>query len=130
MMDAFLEQFFSYFSIRGRSSRKPVWIMFMVVIALWIGIDAYFYHPDYIGVDSLILWQIAPIPGAILAASIPLIIRRFHDLGRSGWFIGFLLVPIINLYFLIELLFFAGQASDPEYIREGSAKLDDKLSTR
>jgi uncharacterized membrane protein YhaH (DUF805 family) len=47
--------------------------------------------------DLIILW-----PG------IAILIKRSHDRDRSGWFILLFLVPLLNLWPLIELLFLRG----------------------
>jgi uncharacterized membrane protein YhaH (DUF805 family) len=47
--------------------------------------------------DLIILW-----PG------IAILIKRSHDRDRSGWFILLFLVPFLNLWPLIELLFLRG----------------------
>jgi uncharacterized membrane protein YhaH (DUF805 family) len=36
------------------------------------------------------------------------LIKRSHDRDRSGWFILLFLVPLLNLWPLIELLFLRG----------------------
>lgn len=33
-------------------------------------------------------------------------VKRFHDTGRSGWYYFLALIPLLNLYFGIYLLFF------------------------
>ena len=42
-------------------------------------------------------------------------IRRLHDLGFSGWFILFLLVPLVNIAFTILLVFRAGDKQENKY---------------
>ena len=42
-------------------------------------------------------------------------IRRCHDMGKSGWLSLLLLVPLVNLVFVLVLLFTPGQAFPNEY---------------
>ena len=49
---------------------------------------------------------ILPIVLAINYVQIVSIIKRFRDLGHSGWFTLFTLIPFVNLGFYIYLLFF------------------------
>jgi uncharacterized membrane protein YhaH (DUF805 family) len=45
---------------------------------------------------------------AALAMAVVLGRRRFHDLGRSGWFTLLLLVPVVNLFVSLWLIFVRG----------------------
>jgi uncharacterized membrane protein YhaH (DUF805 family) len=56
---------------------------------------------------------IAALVGGIIQAF--LAVRRFHDLGRSGWHFWLLLIPLYNLYLSIVLLFSPGFAGTNEY---------------
>lgn len=47
--------------------------------------------------------------------SLSLTVRRFHDLGKEGLYVITLGMPIINLFFLIRLLFSSGQKVKNEY---------------
>jgi len=42
-------------------------------------------------------------------------IRRSKDLNESPWFFLLLLVPVLNLYFILRLLFFSGTLWDNKY---------------
>ena len=42
-------------------------------------------------------------------------IRRCHDMGKSGWLSILLIVPLVNLIFVLVLLFTPGQAFPNEY---------------
>lgn len=52
------------------------------------------------------------------AAAIPnimLLIRRLHDLNRSGWWALIMLIPFVNLLFAIYILFFKGTEGPNKY---------------
>ncbi len=63
------------------------------------------------------IWAIAASVGAFM-----LIIRRLHDLNKSGWYILITFVPLIGLIFLIYLFFAPGQIGWNKY---GADPLDD-----
>jgi uncharacterized membrane protein YhaH (DUF805 family) len=42
-------------------------------------------------------------------------VRRFHDLGRSGWYLIGTLIPFYNIYLALILLFKKGQAFRNSY---------------
>lgn len=56
--------------------------------------------------------------------AVSLYVRRFHDLNKSAWHGLFLLIPIINIYWAIVLLFKRGKESENKY---GSVNLDAKI---
>ena len=58
---------------------------------------------------SMVFWALWYI--VAYALHIVLIVRRFHDLGRSGWSFFWLMVPLVNIYFILVLL---GSPSTPE----------------
>lgn len=43
------------------------------------------------------------------------IVKRCHDLGRSGYFALLLFVPIINFFVIVYIYFFKGQLKDNKY---------------
>lgn len=48
--------------------------------------------------------------GVGLWVSIAATIKRFHDRGKSGWWLLLMFVPLVQLWLLIELGFFEGEA--------------------
>ena len=56
----------------------------------------------------------------LLLVMVP-IVKRFHDLGKSSWWLLTLLIPLVNVYFGLCLLFKKGQAGPNQY---GSDPLD------
>ena len=49
------------------------------------------------------------------AGSLTLIIRRWHDLGKSGWFTLLLLIPLLNFLVMLYLWFVRGTAGPNTY---------------
>ena len=43
------------------------------------------------------------------------IIKRYHDLGKSGWWSLLWIIPIINIWVLIECGFFPGNTDENKY---------------
>jgi uncharacterized membrane protein YhaH (DUF805 family) len=62
------------------------------------------------------------------AITIPVTVRRFHDLGHSGWFLLVLILPLVNIVFSLLLFFQDGQDGDNEY--GPSPKFSPVLTTR
>jgi uncharacterized membrane protein YhaH (DUF805 family) len=49
------------------------------------------------------------------AGNVMLMIRRVHDLGKSGYFVIIAFLPVIGIVFSIYLLFAQGQIGRNEY---------------
>lgn len=58
------------------------------------------FDPNNIQYDNYVFFLKIPFMAFELIASI----NRFHDMGKSGWFILLELIPIVNLWILIWLL--------------------------
>jgi len=63
------------------------------------------------------IWAIAASIGAFM-----LIIRRLHDMNKSGWYLLITFVPLIGLIFLIYIFFAPGQVGWNKY---GADTLDE-----
>jgi len=50
-----------------------------------------------------------------MAAELCVTIRRFHDLGMTGWTLFATIIPIYNIYLAIILLFKKGEPSENQY---------------
>ena len=91
-------------SPKGRISRRDFWLKgLLILFPIWIAI-AY--------VDA----GIPAEPGRSVGSSpldvvyfltlwpaLALVLKRLHDLGRSGWFAAVLLIPIANLLVMAEM---------------------------
>ena len=53
-----------------------------------------------------------------------LTVRRFHDLGKSGWSLFLMLVPLLNILIFLNLYLKKGHNSNNEY---GSEDSSDRL---
>lgn len=81
------------FDFKGRSSRQEFWGFFLI----WLGFsitgklaDALFGTGGSIALATTVLTTLA-----MLATLIPLTVRRFHDINRSGWHIWTQLAPVV-----------------------------------
>lgn len=89
------------FSFKGRLNRKPFWL-FQLGVAVVTSIP-FILGEGWLG-GLLELW-----------AQAALCVKRSHDRGRSGWFVLVFLVPLVQLWPLIELSFLRGTKGDNEY---------------
>lgn len=103
-MDAIAE----LFSTRGRVNRG--WYAAHVLLddLLLLGL---MFSMIFVGEIVGSGWMVLPLAGATAAvawAAMAVTIKRFHDLGKSGWTMLWLAVPLVNIYFGFKLLFGKG----------------------
>lgn len=95
-----------YFSYEGRLNRKPYILrslaIFGVFMLLCIVSDA---SDESLGI-LLIIYELA---------TVMLTIRRFHDLGKDGWWSILIFIPTLNLLVLIYLMGARGTAGTNQY---------------
>lgn len=105
------EKFFNY---KGRLNRKRYFLRTLIA-SLLLGLVA--------GILSLISPVLA-FPVYILSAivGVMLAIRRCHDLNKSGWFYLLLLIPIVNIFGGLYLLFAMGTIGPNQYGPDPLAK--------
>ena len=95
------------FSTKGRLNRKVYWgcaLVLCVISFVVITIGEEFGSVGLVILGAIIfLLLIAPD------------IKRLHDRNRSGWMILLLLMPLVNIWICIEILFLRGTAGDNNY---------------
>ena len=89
-----------FFTSEGRLNRK-----------------SYIYRSFFLSIVLFVVQGILSFVLGIfqLAANIMMGVRRLHDLDKSGWWMLLLIVPLVNLFFCLYLLFFKGTEGPNEY---------------
>ena len=91
---AAIKLFFTHYAdFKGRSRRSEYWwiVLFNTIVNALIGA---------ISTDLSVLWSLV-----ILVPTLALIVRRLHDVGKSGWFYLWILLPLAGyIIVLIQLL--------------------------
>jgi uncharacterized membrane protein YhaH (DUF805 family) len=87
-----------YIDFTGRATRSEFW-WFQLFLTVVINIGAYF-NPRI----GLILYLILLLP------ALAVMVRRFHDTDRSGWWILLILIPVIG--WLVILCFMISKGTD------------------
>ncbi len=95
-----------WFSAKGRVNRPPLFVAFLLAVGI-LGIGA------FVPAGFMIVY--VPIFLLSAYALIALGIKRCHDRDKSGFFLLLNLVPLLNFWPLIELLFFKGAEGSNEY---------------
>ncbi|MEW6536612.1 MAG: DUF805 domain-containing protein [Candidatus Auribacterota bacterium] len=103
-----------FFSPNGRISRKTYWLKYVLPVTLLcyatilIDVIAGTISAGF-GIFSLVFGLITLYP------SIAVGIKRCHDRNRSGWFLLLGVVPLLNIWLIIELGFLQGTIGDNKY---------------
>jgi len=94
---------------QGRISRSEFWIYFILWVSLYatIGIVSEKLGGDGSLLAVLLLLSIGP--------NYATAVRRSHDVDRSGWFVLLWLVPIVQIWVLLELGFRRGTIGDNQF---------------
>lgn len=103
----FVETFFRHYAdFSGKSSRKQFWMGYLFYTLIMMSL----YALDMlIGIPVLSSIYIL----AMLIPYIALVVRRLHDIGKSGWWYFIALVPLIGVIWLLVLLCKKGETKNP-----------------
>lgn len=106
-----------FFTSEGRLNRKSyIYRSFFMSIVLFVVQGILTFAADTFGALDLLFSIVAFVLGIFqLAANIMMGVRRLHDLDKCGWWMLLLIVPLVNLFFCLYLLFFKGTEGPNEY---------------
>lgn len=95
-----------FLTFEGRLNRKPYILRNLCLLgsAIVIGLLAAFIMAIVGAIEAVIVNTAITVMMPCAYPTSLLHIRRLHDLDKSGWFILIMLVPIINLLFIVYLL--------------------------
>lgn len=105
----------NYANFKGRARRSEYW--YFVLGSLILGIIT-------TTLDNLLGLNFAPLPYgwfyaayglAVFVPSLAVLVRRLHDVGKSGWFFFIILIPIIGSIWLLVLLCTDGEKNTNQY---------------
>ena len=109
----------NYANFSGRARRKEYWMFVLVQTIVMIGL---MILDSVLGLDFELqgislgygyLYLIGLIVHFI--PSLAVLVRRLHDVGKSGWFYFIFLIPIIGIIWLLVLYCTEGQKEDNKW---------------
>ena len=115
----------NYANFSGRARRKEYWMFVFVQAIVMIGL---MILDSVLGLDFELqgislgygyLYLIGIIVQFIPSLSV--VVRRLHDVGKSGWFYFIFLIPLIGVLWLLVLYCTEGQKQDNEWGPEPKA---------
>ncbi len=109
-MHYFKEVLRKYSVFQGRARRAEYWyfVLFSSVISMGFGVISL-----GIGDENNILGNLYGL--AVLIPSLAVSVRRLHDIGKSGWMILILLIPLVGAIWFIILMARDTQEGDNKY---------------
>jgi len=120
-MNWYVEVLKKYVVFSGRARRKEYWMFLLVnvIIAVVLGI----LSGIFAGIDANSNTSIAPIFSvlsavyslAVLLPGLAVVVRRLHDIGKSGSWIFIGLIPLIGGIWLLVLMATDSQPGDNQY---------------
>ena len=108
-MNWYLDVLKKYVEFNGRARRKEYWMfcLFNVVISVVLALI------DSSGVTGGMLGGLYSL--AVLLPALGVTIRRLHDIGKSGWWLLIILIPIIGAIVLLVFMVIDSQLEENQY---------------
>jgi uncharacterized membrane protein YhaH (DUF805 family) len=107
MQEAAMDWKYLYMNFDGRIARKDWWIGIAIIFVVSLIISA------LVGNQGIIQFVIGIV---LFIGGLSLHIKRFHDRGKSGWWVLVFLIPIIGfIWMIVEMGILEGDADANEY---------------
>lgn len=101
-----------FFSTKNRLNRKRYLIR---AVELWAVTFVISFVAAIVLPESLLSVFVTFFGLVTTGSSISLGVRRCHDVGKSGWWMLLIVVPVVNFFWGLYLFFQAGEIGDNEY---------------
>ena len=105
-----------YVDFKGRARRAEYWNFYLISTLISLAllfIDIYVFGTDPMAGQSGIVGNLYSL--AVLLPSLGVSVRRLHDVGKSGWFLLIILIPLIGFIWLLILLFRDSQQGENKW---------------
>lgn len=117
-MNYFLQVLQNYATFSGRARRSEYWYfqLYNFIISVIVALFALAVGFSGGGVIFIIIYLIYLIYQlAILIPTLAVLVRRLHDVGKSGWFFFVSFIPFVGVIWLIVLLVTEGEPFENKY---------------
>ena len=90
----------NYANFKGRARRSEYWyfVLFNVLLNIVL-LGLFFIVPEVVFLSVL-------VGLALIIPSLAVVVRRFHDIGKSGWNIAWVLLSVISIANLVVAILF------------------------
>ncbi|MDI1460007.1 DUF805 domain-containing protein [Catellatospora sp. KI3] len=107
-MSWYLKVLQNYVTFSGRARRKEYWMFFLINVII---VGVLFALAGSTEVQAFYYLYLLYILGTALP-SLAVVVRRLHDIGKSGWWVFITLIPIIGSFWLLILMVTEGQGDN------------------
>lgn len=111
-----------YTTFEGRASRTEYWFFYLFTLLACIAVSivfaimgALFSGGDGDVVIGAVAVGYAIVVLGLVAPSISVTVRRFHDTGRSGWWYWFCAIPYVGWIVVLIFMCFPSEPHDNQY---------------
>ena len=107
----------NYVNFNGRASRSEYWWFFLFTMILqFIALPIDIVVLGYDMMDPGAIQIVGTIAGlALFLPSLCVLVRRLHDLGKSGWWILIALIPLLGIIVLLVFMVTEGEQLPNQY---------------
>ena len=112
MIEGYLAAWEKYVTFSGRARRRECWGFYLgnVVMSVAIGVLCALLGKAELAAELGGIYSLAA-----LLPSLAVLVRRLHDVGKSGWWCLLALVPLVGQVWLLILLCLDGTPGANEY---------------
>lgn len=117
----------NYANFKGRARRSEYWYFTLgnVIISLGLFLFTILLSSVGGGIDTIGLVIYILYTLAMIVPSLAVIVRRLHDVGKSGWFYFVSLIPIIGGIWILVVLVTEGDRGPNEYGEDPKANYNE-----
>jgi uncharacterized membrane protein YhaH (DUF805 family) len=108
-MNWYLKCLKQYADFSGRARRKEYWMFFLFNLIFGVVANVLDFALGVGGVFSLLYLL------GLLIPNLAVMVRRLHDIDKSGWWIFIVLIPLIGSIWLLVLLATDGSTGENQY---------------
>ena len=118
-MKYYLQALKNYSNFNGRARRKEYWmftLMYVIILIFATILDNVIGTTFEISGTNLGYGWVYLIVGLLhLLPSLSLVVRRLHDVGKSGWFYFIILIPVVGFIWIFILSIKEGEMGNNFY---------------
>lgn len=122
-MNYYLHVLQNFNNFSGRARRKEYWmytLIYMPILFLAMFADNALgttFQMDVMGqsVDIGYGWIYVIVALLHFLPSLSVVVRRLHDVGKSGWFYLIILIPLLGIIWMLVLLVSNGNVGENKY---------------
>ena len=111
----------NYLNFNGRARRSEYWyfILFNLIVSIVLNVIDYFIGMDILGaIYSL----------AVFLPGLAVLVRRLHDINKSGWYFFIVLIPLAGIIWLLVLLCTEGDHGPNQYGSDPKNQYDNDIN--